>query len=260
MTDTCVLCGGVGLKVVLRPNGDRFAEPCACRVERRAARCLEQARIPRRYELCCLDSFDTMHQTANPSLKRAHETARRFVESYPIETGGKGLLLTGPSGLGKTHLAVSILKALITERGATGLFWEHKELLDSLRAIYSNRTPGAEDKLLRAATTCDLLVLDDLGDMTPSDWSWDTTSYLLNSRYNENRSTIITTNLENELPAASRGGEPYDRFAEARRAATRETLGDRIGERMRSRLQEMCITLEVQGEDFRQRVKRARFA
>ena len=107
--------------------------------------------------------------------------------------------------------------------------------------------------------TCDLLVLDDLGDITPSDWSWDTTAYILNSRYNENLSTIITTNLVNEPPFGTATDEPATR-AELRRASRRETLGDRIGERMRSRLQEMCVMVELEGRDFRQTVKRATFA
>jgi DNA replication protein DnaC len=259
MQDPCPICGDSGLRIIEQPNGQRFAQPCSCRIERRAARQLEQARIPRRYELCSLDSYETLHKTATPSLSQAHRIARKFADGYPVETAGKGLLFTGSSGLGKTHLAVSILKSLIADRGATGVFWEHKELLDHLRAIYSLRTAGAEDKLLKSVTTCDLLVLDDLGDITPSDWSWDTTSYILNSRYNENRSTIITTNLDNE-PRAATNSDPNDRFAEARRASTRETLSDRIGERMRSRLQEMCVVVEMQGEDFRQRVKRASFA
>lgn len=260
MAETCAICGGLGMRLVLRESGDRFAEPCTCRIERRAGRMLSQARVPRRYQDCSLDSYETMHKTANASLKKALSIARRFAEGYPVETAGKGLLFTGSSGLGKTHLAVSILKSLIAERGVTGVFWEHKELLDSLRAIYSNRTAGAEDKLLRSVTTCDLLVLDDLGDITPSDWSWDTTSYILNSRYNENLSTIITTNLENGACAEAQPDQPYDKFEQIRRAVRRETLGDRIGERMRSRLQEMCMVVEMQGEDFRQKVKRARFA
>ena len=263
MQETCPICGGSGLQIVEQPSQQgptqRFVQPCVCRVERRAARMLEQARIPRRYELCSLDSYETVHKTANPSIAKALRISRKFAEGYPVETAGKGLLFTGSSGLGKTHLSVSILKTLIADRGATGVFWEHKELLDELRSIYSLRTAGAEGRLLKSVITCDILVLDDLGDITPSDWSWDTTSYILNSRYNENLSTIITTNLDNE-PRAAASNEPFDRFAEARRVVTRETLGDRIGERMRSRLQEMCVVVEMQGEDFRQRVKRASFA
>jgi DNA replication protein DnaC len=86
----------------------------------------------------------------------------------------------------------------------------------------------------------------------------------LSSRYNEDRSTIITSNLPNKPPSIS-FDEPVDNFAskatkEAKKAMTKRTLGDRIGERIWSRLQEMCIVVEMQGEDFRQKVKRASFA
>jgi DNA replication protein DnaC len=262
MSEVCSICGGSGLQVV-QEDGRQFARECACRVERRAARMLSQANIPRRYELCSFDTYETMHNSAHKSLIKALRVSRKFADGYPVETDGKGLLFTGSSGLGKTHLAVSILKFLISERGAAGVFWEHKQLLDKIRAIYGTRSAGAEDRLLKSVINCDVLVLDDLGDITPSDWSWDTTSYILNSRYNENKSTIITTNLGNEAPAIRSQNDPneaYDAFEQARRANTRETLGDRIGERMRSRLQEMCVVVEMQGEDFRQKVKRASFA
>jgi DNA replication protein DnaC len=187
-------------------------------------------------------------------------TAKSFTKGYPVETDGKGLLFAGSKGVGKTFLAVSILKSLIAERGASGVFWEHKELMENLRgAMFGSNAAGTEDKLLRSVTKCDILVLDDLGDLTPSDWTWDTTSYILNSRYNENLSTIITTNLDNRASLSSTT-EPYDRFAEVRRAAARLTLGDRIGDRMWSRLQEMCVVAVMQGEDYRLRLKRASFA
>jgi len=99
-----------------------------------------------------------------------------------------------------------------------------------------------------------VLVLDELGAVKPTDWVWDTVSHILNTRYNNKRTTIITTNFP-DLPAAAVAG-PRDLTA---RAAREETLGDRIGERMRSRLQEMCRKVEMQGEDFRQRVKSASF-
>ena len=168
-------------------------------------------------------------------------------------------MLVGSSGIGKTHLAVSLLRALVSERGATGVFWEQKQLLEAIRATYENRSAESENELLRSVTACDVLVLDDLGEMSPSDWSWDTTSHILNSRYNANLSTIITTNLEN-LPPLTPLANPNDTFAQAKRANSSATLGDRIGERMRSRLQEMCVVVEMHGEDFRQKVKRASFA
>jgi DNA replication protein DnaC len=97
------------------------------------------------------------------------------------------------------------------------------------------------------------LVLDELGAAKPSDWVWDTVAHILNTRYNDRRTTIITTNYANAGPLGAEGG--------AAKAAMRdETLGDRIGERMRSRLQEMCVVVEMNGTDFRQGVKRASFA
>jgi DNA replication protein DnaC len=63
--------------------------------------------------------------------------ARKFVEGYPIESGGTGLLLTGSIGVGKTHLAVGILQAVIMERGASGLFWDYRELLKEVQNSYN---------------------------------------------------------------------------------------------------------------------------
>jgi DNA replication protein DnaC len=255
MPDICPLCEGSGHRIVLDSSGNRFAQACSCRIQIRIDRALAQSRIPARYGTCTLDTYEF----DDPNMSSAFLVAHRFATGYPVSTEGRGILFTGSSGLGKTHLSVSILKYVIAQRGATGFFWEHKELLDKLRSIYSLRTAGAEDKLLRSIITCDLLVIDDLGDITPSDWSWDTTSYILNSRYNENLSTIITTNLPNEVSFVPAPGEERSQRADIRRAMSRETLGDRIGERMRSRLQEMCVIVEMQGKDFRQRVKRASF-
>jgi DNA replication protein DnaC len=80
----------------------------------------------------------------------------------------------------------------------------------------------------------------------------------LNTRYNDRRTTIITTNYANAGPLGS-GDLMPSAFAQARNAVREETLGDRIGERMRSRLQEMCVVVEMQGVDFRQTVNLARF-
>jgi DNA replication protein DnaC len=96
-----------------------------------------------------------------------------------------------------------------------------------------------------------VLVLDELGASKPTDWVWDTVAHILNTRYNDRRTTIITTNYANAGPLGTESGP--------RAFVREETLGDRIGERMRSRLQEMCVVVEMQGEDFRQKVKRASF-
>ena len=249
MADICSICEGAGLRVVER-DGRRFAEECVCRVAERAARRLRRAGIPRRYEHCILESFDTSFPSENRSLSSALLLAKRFVESYPVETDGKGLLLTGSIGVGKTHLAVGILQALVMERGATGLFYDYRDLLKQVQNSYNAQVRETELEVLRPVFDAEVLVLDELGAAKPTDWVWDTVAHILNTRYNDRRTTIITTNYANLGPL---GGEAGGRVRE-------ETLGDRIGERMRSRLQEMCVVVEMQGEDFRQKVKRASFA
>jgi DNA replication protein DnaC len=95
-------------------------------------------------------------------------------------------------------------------------------------------------------------VIDDLGAQKPNEWVWDTVALILNTRYNDKQTTIVTTNYA-DLSAGGGG------LTDAERSAREQTLGDRIGDRMRSRLSEMCVAVEMKGEDFRQSVKKARF-
>jgi DNA replication protein DnaC len=252
MSEVCSVCGGSGLRIV-QENGRQFAQDCVCRIERRTFRMLGRAHIPRRYEHCTLESYETDFPSSNRTLSAAHLRARKFVEGYPLDTVGTGLLLTGSIGVGKTHLAVGILQALVSERGATGLFYDYRDLLKQVQNSYNAQVRETELEILRPVFEAEVLVLDELGASKPTDWVWDTVAHILNTRYNDRRTTIITTNYANLAPL---DGAPR----ETGRSAREETLGDRIGERMRSRLQEMCVVVEMHGEDFRQKVKRASFA
>lgn len=257
MPDICPICEGSGHHIVTDAHGIRFARTCPCTLERRATRMLGHAHIPRRYEHCSLDEYVTDFASANRTLQAAHLHARKFVEGYPVETGGRGLLLVGGIGLGKTHLAVGILQALVAERGATGLFVDYRDLLKQVQNSYNRQAAATELEILQPVFDAEVLVLDELGASKPTDWVWDTVAHILNTRYNDCRTTIITTNYPNLPPLGSDPGSGAN--SSARAAMREETLGDRIGERMRSRLQEMCVVVEMQGQDFRQRVKRASF-
>jgi len=253
MTDVCPICEGSGLRVVERANGLRVAQPCECRVARRAARIIEQARIPKRYAHCTLEDYVPNYGGNNASLSNALVQARNFVREYVPGSDVPGLLLTGSIGVGKTHLAVGILQALIAERGAKGLFFDYRDLLKQVQNSYNRSVEVTELEILEPVFEAEVLVLDELGASKPTDWVWDTVAHILNTRYNDRRTTIITTNYANLPPGGSE-------LSAARAAVREETLGDRIGERMRSRLQEMCVVVEMRGEDFRQKVKRASFA
>ena len=236
----CQLCGDTGWIAV--GKSERMTR-CECFLRARASRLIEAARIPTRYARCDLSSFRTQ---ANSSLAAAKLAAEKFVDRYPVEKAG--LLFEGSIGVGKTHLAVAIIKELMLRRGIPCLFYEYRELLKSIQNSYNNEVHTTELSLLRPVFETEVLLLDELGAVKPTEWVWDTVGFILNTRYNDNRTTLITTNLMNE-PAMGAG---------SRSVMRQDTLGDRIGERMRSRLHEMCRVVHMQGEDFRQRLRTAR--
>jgi len=250
MTAICSLCEDSGLRLIVEPNGDRYAQPCECRLQLLAARLLKRASIPRRYEHCSLDTFEPGYGHADQSLAAAHLMARNFVSGYPVTTEGRGLLLTGDVGIGKTHLAVGIVQALILEKGVPCLFCDYRELLKRIQESYNPSVATTELQILAPVFEAEVLILDELGAQKPTDWVWDTVALILNTRYNDKRTTLITTNYPNAPAALARNAD---------KAMREETLGDRITERMRSRLSEMCVEVEMRGNDFRQTVKKARF-
>ena len=257
MTEPCFRCGGTGVRIVSQPDGARVVETCECRLANRVTRLLRRAAIPARYEHCALETYDASYFGADPSLAKAFMMARRFVDGYPATTAGRGLLLTGSIGVGKTHLAVGILQSLILEKGVRGLFCDYRELLKEIQHSYNPQVATTEMDILTPVFDAEVLVLDELGAAKPTDWVWDTVALVLNSRYNDKKTTIITTNYPDLAPGGA--ADASGRNNAASRAAREETLGDRIGERMRSRLAEMCVVVEMRGEDFRRTVGRARF-
>src|SRR6202034_566163 len=101
MSEICPICEDSGLRLIIQPDGERYAQPCECRLQQQAARLLKRASIPKRYEHCTLDTFEPGYGQADQSLAMAFNTARRFVYEYPVATEGRGLLLTGSMGVGK---------------------------------------------------------------------------------------------------------------------------------------------------------------
>jgi len=256
VTEICPLCAGSGWKPVR--GAKHGVTRCDCQLRARAGALIAGARIPRRYEHCELSNFTTDFPGADGSISLSHITASRFVQEFDPRDG-KGLLLVGGIGTGKTHLAVGILKELIAVRATACLFCDYRELLKQIQNSYNDSVQATELQVLRPVFDAEVLVLDELGAVKPSEWVWDTVSLILNTRYNDNRTTIITTNFPDE-PAASTGSESSPRSSSSAFAATRrETLGDRIGERMRSRLHEMCRFVKMEGPDFRTKFKSASF-
>ncbi len=227
----CQLCFGTGMEIV--PG--KGARPCSCRESDRQANPFEKVRVPTRYIKCHFNSYEP----ATPSQTAAVRYAMQFAQEYPGVD--QGLLLMGSVGVGKTHLAVSILKGL-TERGFSPLFYEFGSLLKEIQDSYNAFTHTSELAVLSPVLKADVLVLDELGASKPTDWVRDTMAHIINSRYNDNKLTIFTTNYLDV------------------RTGTEETLEDRIGVRLRSRLFEMCRTIIIEGDDHRRRMHSPRRA
>jgi DNA replication protein DnaC len=226
----CPVCGGTRWKTI-EEDGVRLVVRCECWREALVVTLLAEARIPRRYQHCELANFVTY---PNERLLATVARARKFAESFPVVD--KGLFLIGPPGIGKSHLAVAVLKLVIRERGARGLFYDVRELLKIIRSTYDPIVRATETEILRPVMEADLLVLDDLGAEKTSEWVGETLNLIVNTRYNERRLTIFTSNYE----------EKEDR-------TDPDSLLVRVGARMHSRLYEMCEFLEYDGADFRHR-------
>jgi len=192
----CALCEGTGFRIVERDDR-KFAEPCSCRRPEpgRGEGFLAVCRIPPRYEHCTLESFTA----DNPSLSAAREKAMLYCNGYPYlgpADEGLGLLFTGTNGVGKTHLAVSVLRELFTAKGARGEFWDFHELIREIKNSYNPETRTTELQVLAPVVETDILLLDDLGAWKMTDWMNDTLFFILNSRYMAKRATLITTNFQ----------------------------------------------------------------
>jgi DNA replication protein DnaC len=225
---SCPLCDDTGWKPI-ETDGERRVVRCDCWRETVGQQRLADANIPKRYQHCTIANFTAY----NESLERAAAQAGRLADAFPVLT--RGLFLEGQPGVGKTHLAVAILKQVIQTRGARGLFYDTRDLLRVIRSTYDPSIRTTEVEILRPVMTADLLVLDDLGAEKTSEWVEETMNLIVNTRYNERRVTIFTSNYP-DIPDDT---DP-------------NSLLFRIGSRMRSRLHEMCEFLALDGADYRE--------
>ncbi len=227
--DPCAECGGSGW-LLGEENGVEIARRCKCAEALERRRHLDKAGIPKRYRHCTLESFE-LWNPEDPTLAKARRSVQEFVDLYP--SGEKGLLLMGSVGTGKTHLAVSALQQIMREKIplVRGRFADFASLVQEIQMTIDG--PGSRGEILRPLIAADLLVLDELGAGKTSPFVMDILYYLVNKRYLEDRVTIFTTNYS-DFP---KPGE--------------ESLTDRVSQRIRSRLHEMCRRLELRGRDYR---------
>ncbi|HEV2426055.1 MAG TPA: ATP-binding protein [Terriglobia bacterium] len=252
----CPDCQGTGWKLV-EVAGVSRAQRCTCGLARQPIDLLRRSRIPPRYEHCTLANFDLRKDAATGSvngyLERAKSDAAFFVREYP--NVDCGLVFTGPTGVGKTHLAVAVLRGLV-ERGFECLFVDFRELLQQIRESYDPVADTTELRLLQPVIESEVLLLDELVAANPSDWLKERLAYIINARYNQKKVMLITTTLAFG-DAGRTPGHTGPSMPSGESIPNLERSLDQFGVTLSSRLYEMCKPIEIRAHDFRKEVKQA---
>jgi DNA replication protein DnaC len=222
MSDLCPfdLCDGSGFRIDAATN---TAYDCRCRAQRVArakARNLS-AVIPRRYRDVAFERPPVTD--INPAIV---QTVRRYVGAIDDQLdAGRGLWFMGHVGTGKTTLAMLVSKAA-SDAGRSVAIYSLPRLLNEIRDTH--RAERSHVDLLDRLTAVDLLHIDDVGAERTTDWVLEELYSIVNSRYEDKRSIVITTNI-----------------------LDREALCEQITARTVSRLTEMCDELPLLGHDHR---------
>jgi DNA replication protein DnaC len=258
-SSVCEFCFGTGTRLESGEGVIKGAVICDCRRSNSGTRPLEAARIPPRFRECSFHNY----YPKNDSQYFAHSFASRLTDEYPAVESG--LLFMGSVGVGKTHLAIAVLKELISRKGVRCLFYESGSLLKAIQDSYNPVSQTSEMRVLEPVYQAEVLVLDELGATVPTNWVRDTMYQIINTRYNNKKLTIFTTNYLDEVQATAPEDSESDEAKRRKRTFTTEliqeltTLEERIGTPLRSRLYEMCKKVMIEGEDYRKRLDHRRF-
>ncbi len=235
-------------------RGYSYATLCGCALLQRRVNLFNEAMVPAQFFHATLTGFEITHF----SQEEARTNSRKLVDVYPLEK--RGLLFMGPPGVGKTHLAAAMIKILTLDKGYFCKFIDFFSLLASLREGYARGKSDSE--ITTPFINAPVLVIDELGKGRNNEWELNILDQIISKRYNNSHdtTTIITTNytVRKELTAPFAGAVPRGKKSSVSTDSKEfaeeifgETLPERVGNRIFSRLLEMCKMIEMDGEDYR---------
>ena len=188
----------------------------------RTRQLFEQSNLGVKFERATFAAFEKRQGTEG-----ALSACKKWANGYPPKHG-QGLVIEGPTGSGKTHLAAAITHDLL-EKGIEVIFQSVPDLLLRIRGTFNKNSELTEEQIMRRLIEVEVLVLDDLGAEKMTDWTETTIYNLIDQRYRHERPIIITTNLNL--------GE----------------IGDRIGPRTMDRLAESYVSVKLKATSYRRR-------
>lgn len=238
----CEVCRGARYLFTRDAAGRELARMCECEVRRHRARLYNEARVPAKF----YDSRLVEPQRDRENFN-AFNTFALLARHYSRQD--RGIVLMGPPGVGKTHLVAGFIYEIVFRHGVPALFQDFSELLKRLRSAYSRDEP--EESVIDPLIHVDVLVVDELGKGRNSPWELTVLDTIISQRYNNRKTSVFTSNYtESRHSTLAERVRAKDRMDDDREV--RDTLPERIGRRVHSRLREMCDFISLEGPDRRE--------
>ena len=232
----CPDCGGEGRLIQRQENGRTYVVDCDCRMLEARVRHFNGAHLPAAYHDKTIESFAG-------ELSPQQREVKTFLLSYQAtcRPSARGVLMVGPCGVGKTHVLCGLLRYLILEQAQVCRYIDSFQLLEELRATFETGTGASA--LMSEVCSVPILGIDELGKTRTTGWQLEVLDQIVSRRYDEGLTTLLTSNYGFRREGGTRSDDAA-RLGE-------ETLEDRVGPRIYSRLMEMCTTFQVNGPDRR---------